>query len=39
MGSLSGKLRFLVLLWQLVLEKENSDCEPVKFWLKTDLVS
>ena len=34
-----GRLSFLTFVWQLVYEKENSEFEPVKLHLKTDLVS
>ena len=34
-----GKLGSLILVWQLVEEKENSKFKPVKLCLKTDIVS
>ena len=39
MGKLSGRLGFLTLVWQPVSEKENSEFEPGKLCLKTDLKS
>ena len=39
MGKYLGRLSSLSLIQQLVYEKENSEFQPVKLRLKTDLVS
>ena len=36
---IQGRLSSLVLVRQLILEKENSEVPPVVFYLKIDLVS
>ena len=39
MGKLKDRLGSLTLVWQSVLEKENSEFKPVKLCLKIGLVS
>ena len=36
LGIYKGRLGSLALVWQPFLEKENSESNPVKLWLKTD---